>query len=76
MPKLNPGGNVHGDNDTETARAGGMQDVSIPEPKTTEKGKFQCTVCNAVFNSRQDYVSHALAKHQPVTEETQQGARW
>ncbi len=71
MGKINPGSNVHGDNDTRTARPGGMQDVDIPEPKPAEKGMLQCPMCNSVFSSKADYISHALAKHQPVTPETQ-----
>jgi hypothetical protein len=73
MPKINPGSNVHGDNDIQTARAGGMQDIDIPEPKMAEKGMLQCPVCNSLFSSREDYISHALSRHQPVTPETETG---
>jgi hypothetical protein len=62
LSKINPGSNVHGDNDTQTAHAGGMQDIEIPEPKKLEKGKYQCPLCKEVFSSREDYISHALAK--------------
>ncbi len=72
MTKINPGSNVHGDNDTKTARAGGMQDVNIPEPRM-EGNSFICTICDGVFSTREDYISHALSKHQPVTPETEMG---
>ena len=62
LSKSNPGSNVHGDNDTQKARAGGMQDIEIPEPKKLTNGKYQCTLCNEIFGSREDYISHALAK--------------
>ncbi len=73
MSKINPGDNLHGDNDVRTARAGGMQDVNIAEPKMMDNGKFGCPMCERTFNSREEYISHALAKHQPVTQETQMG---
>ena len=69
MSKINPGSNRNEDNDLATATPG-MVDVNIPEPEMLEKGKFQCTVCNAIFNSKEDYISHALARHQMP--ETQQ----
>jgi hypothetical protein len=62
LSKINPGSNRHGDNDTQTAHAGGMQDIEFPEPKELTHGKYQCTLCNEIFNSREDYISHALAK--------------
>lgn len=71
MPKINPGSNVHGDNDTETARAGGMQDINIPEPKMTEDYMLQCPICNSLFSSREDYISHVMARHQPPSTETE-----
>jgi len=67
--KINPGSNIHGDNDLRTARTGGMQDIDLPEPKIVEKNKFQCPVCSKVFGSKEDYISHALARHQPVAVE-------
>ena len=73
MPKINPGSNRYGDNDTQTARPGGMQDIEVPDPKKLDKGKYQCTLCNEIFNNKEDYISHALAKiNQPghITEET------
>jgi hypothetical protein len=70
LTRINPGSNVHDDNDTKTALAGGMQDVDIPEPRITQKGILKCPVCNLSFASREDYISHALAKHQPSTSET------
>ncbi len=68
LSKINPGTNVYGDNDVSTAQPGGMEDIKIPDPKMLEKGKFQCPVCNAVFKSKEDYISHALAEHQPPME--------
>ena len=62
MGKINPGSNLHGDNDTLTAHSGGTQGVDFPEPKKLDKGKYQCTLCSEIFNSREDYISHALAK--------------
>lgn len=62
MSKLNPGSNRHEDNDVATTSPGSLD---IPEPKLLEKGKYQCTMCARVFNSREDYDSHALARHQP-----------
>ncbi len=73
LTKINPGSNVHDDNDLSTARAGGMQDIDIPEPKPAEKGMLQCSMCSRIFSSREDYISHYLATHQPVTTETQMG---
>ena len=67
MVKLNPGSNVHGDNETETAIPG-MRNVEIPEPNVLENGKFQCPVCNAVFNSKEGYISHAMTLHQKNSE--------
>ncbi len=31
-------------------------------------GKFQCPVCGKLFNSREDYDSHAMAHHQSEAE--------
>ena len=63
MVRINPGSNVHGDNKTKTA-VPGMLNVDIPEPKMHEKGKFECPVCGKVFDSKADYDSHAMARHQ------------
>jgi hypothetical protein len=52
------------------ARVGVMQEKDVPEPKIVEQGMLQCTVCRKVFASREDYVSHALAIHQPSEPET------
>ena len=71
MSKINPGSNVHGDNDLQTAHAGGMEDIDFPEPKVADTGKLQCPVCNRIFNSREDYISHALAQHQTAKSESQ-----
>ncbi|MGO8806187.1 MAG: hypothetical protein ACLQO7_06225 [Candidatus Bathyarchaeia archaeon] len=70
MSKINPGSNFNEDNDIKTARPGGMQDIDIKEPKIDSEGKLHCTICDKVFNSRQDYVSHALSKHQQQTSKT------
>jgi hypothetical protein len=64
LSKINPGSNFNEDNDVRTAHPGGLQDINIAEPKMTENGKLQCPTCNKIFNSREDYISHALSKHQ------------
>jgi hypothetical protein len=64
LSKINPGTNFHDDNDTQTTRAGGMQDTNIIDPKMDDKGKLHCPICDRVFNSRESYISHALSKHQ------------
>lgn len=66
MSKINPGSNVHGDNDVQTARPGGLQDTDILEPMIGEVGKLRCPICSEVFNSREAYISHALSKHQTI----------
>jgi Zinc-finger of C2H2 type len=64
LSKINPGSNVDSDNDVQTARPGGLQDTDIAEPRIDDEGKLHCPVCSRVFNSREDYISHALSKHQ------------
>ncbi len=64
MSKINPGSNIYGDNDTKSARPGGMQDIDIMEPSIDDKKKLHCPQCDRVFASREDYISHALSKHQ------------
>jgi uncharacterized C2H2 Zn-finger protein len=64
LSKINPGSNFNEDNDVRTAAPGGLQDIKIMEPKVNENGKLQCPTCNRIFNSREDYISHALSKHQ------------
>ncbi len=64
LVKINPGSNVHGDNITKATGSSPVQGPSIPEPKMVEKDKYQCMICNRVFDSREDYNSHALAQHQ------------
>ena len=71
LVKINPGSNVQEDNKTGTA-VHGMMNVEIPEPKMHEKGKFECPVCGKVFDSRADYDSHAMARHQPSEESLMQ----
>jgi hypothetical protein len=66
LVKINPGSNVHEDNETSTATPG-MLNVSIPEPKMVN-GKFQCPICENTFRSREDYDSHVMSKHQTETE--------
>lgn len=68
MSKINPGSNIHEDNDLRTATPGALE---IPEPKMPEKNTYQCPVCNAVFKSRADYDSHALASHHPEPAEVE-----
>lgn len=29
-----------------------------------EKSKFQCPTCNRIFSAKEDYISHALTRHQ------------
>ena len=64
MTKINPGSNFNEDNGTQTARSGGMQDTNIIEPKMDDNSKLHCPLCDGVFSSREDYISHALSKHQ------------
>ncbi len=64
MSKINPGSNFNEDNDIRTARPGGLQEVNIIEPKIGDKGKLNCPICDRVFSSREDYISHFLSKHQ------------
>ena len=69
MVRINPGSNVHGDNEVGNA-VPGMMNVNIPEPKMTN-GKFECPVCGRMFNSREDYDSHAMTRHQAPEETTE-----
>ena len=64
LSKINPGSNVHEDNDIKTARPGGLQDTDIMRPVIGEDGKLHCPMCDAIFKSREAYISHALSKHQ------------
>jgi uncharacterized C2H2 Zn-finger protein len=64
LPKINPGSNFYEDNDIRTARPGGLQETDIIEPNMDDRGKLHCPLCERVFNSREDYISHALSKHQ------------
>jgi uncharacterized C2H2 Zn-finger protein len=64
MSKINPGSNIHGDNDTQTSSKGGMPDII--EPKMDDKNKLHCPLCDGIFSSREDYISHALSKHHSV----------
>lgn len=62
MVKINPGSNIHKDNETRTASAG-SEKILIPEPIMVEHGRFQCPVCDKIYKSREDYDSHALTEH-------------
>ena len=73
MVRINPGKKTV-DNDTKTATPGGMEAINIPEPKMLDKGKLECPVCSRMFNSRQDYDSHALAQHQATEESLASGS--
>jgi hypothetical protein len=73
LSKINPGRDRE-DNNLKTARAGGMQDVEIPEPRMVGIS-YQCPLCSKFFKSREDYLSHAMAQHQPMSEENTMGAR-
>ncbi len=66
LPKINPGTNVHGDNDTPTSYPSNMPDTDIIEPKMDDKGKLHCPLCDGIYNSREEYISHALTRHQPT----------
>lgn len=63
MVKINPGSNVHGDNKTGTMRKG-MGNVVIPEARIVKDNKLQCPLCNQTFNSKEEYLSHVMARHQ------------
>jgi len=41
-----------------------MQGIDIIDPTIDVKGTLRCPLCNKVFSSREDYISHALSKHQ------------
>jgi hypothetical protein len=62
LVKINPGSNIHKDNETRTASAGSDK-ISILEPKMVEHGRFQCPVCGKIYKAREDYDSHALSEH-------------
>jgi hypothetical protein len=67
LSKINPGSNVYEDNDLKTA-VPGMLDVDIPEPIMLEHGRFECPVCHETYRSKEDYISHAMARHQMRTD--------
>jgi len=62
LVKINPGSNIHGDNETRRASAG-SEKLDIPEPRMVEHGRFECPVCRKIYKSREDYDSHALSQH-------------
>ena len=70
LSKINPGSNRYEDNDLATATPG-MFNVDFPEPKVLEKGKFQCPECEKKFNSKEAYISHAMALHQVSLSKTE-----
>jgi uncharacterized C2H2 Zn-finger protein len=63
LSKINPGSNFNEDNDVRTAQPGGMQATNIIEPKIDDQHKVHCPLCDAVFSSKENYISHALSKH-------------
>jgi uncharacterized C2H2 Zn-finger protein len=63
LSKINPGTNFNEDNDVRTTRPE-MQGIDIIDPTVDVKGILHCPICNKVFSSREDYISHALSKHQ------------
>ena len=72
MSKVNPGQDRE-DNDTKNAEVGGgMQNVNYPEARMVGNS-YQCPVCSKFFRTREEYLSHAMAKHQPVTTEMEAG---
>ncbi len=62
LVKINPGSNVHKDNETRRASAG-SEKIAIREPKMVQNGKYECPVCGKIYKSREDYDSHALSEH-------------
>jgi uncharacterized protein (DUF2225 family) len=44
-----------------------MSNMTIPAPKTTQDGKFECPVCGRSFRSRDLYESHARLNHTKQT---------
>ncbi|MCW4018253.1 MAG: hypothetical protein NWF00_06205 [Candidatus Bathyarchaeota archaeon] len=67
MSKSNTVANIH--SNSRSSRVGVMQEFDIPEPKEAEHNMLKCPICNAIFASKEDYISHALAKHQPAVQE-------
>lgn len=67
LVKINPGSNIHKDNETRTASAG-SEKISIPTPKMVNDGKYQCPICGRIYDSRDDYDSHMLAQHSTPVE--------
>jgi uncharacterized C2H2 Zn-finger protein len=66
LPKTNTSANVQRNNDTQTQYPSNIPDTNIIEPKKDDKGKLHCPLCDGIYNSREDYVSHALTQHQPT----------
>ena len=44
--------------------SGGTQNTNVMDPIIDGKGKLHCPVCDRVFSSKEDYISHALTKNQ------------
>lgn len=63
MSKINPGSNFNEDNDVLSARPE-KQGVDIIDPTVDVNGTLHCPICNKIFRTREDYISHALSKHQ------------
>lgn len=70
MSRSNLGSNVRGG---KGKRRGKESDISdeVPEPIMTTKKLFKCPVCNSLFSSKKDYISHAMAIHQLFRPETE-----
>ncbi len=66
--KINPGSNRNKDDDLKNATSG-MRNVEFPDPKMLDKGEFQCTVCNAIFKSKEACINHVMSRHQNQLEE-------
>jgi len=69
LSKINPGRD-RDDNDLKTARAGGMQDIEMPEPRMVGNS-YQCPLCSKFFKTREDYLSHAMAQHEQIQVKTE-----
>jgi uncharacterized C2H2 Zn-finger protein len=67
LSKTNTGSN-RSENSRQAPATFGMWDIDIPDPKPLEKNKFQCPVCDKIYNSKEDYISHALVHHQKGSE--------
>jgi hypothetical protein len=62
LVKINPGSKKMPDNDTRIHIARAPHE-DLPEPIMTSDGKFECPLCHEIFKRREDYLSHAMARH-------------